>query len=382
MGPVGSTAEWSAFIARMASEREAPMAAAARIAQLPSYRDLSVAELVPEITRNFGMSLRGLRERRLPAPDEDVTAYERSGEQRARQGVTLADMIQGWTIGIEVARAGVYRWAPSGEHREAFILEAIEIMTAWTALGMNASAAAHRRFEMQRARQEQNDAADVVRGVLLGGAGDRAIGHLERFGIDPARPHYAVRVRPGDSFEIGHVERWLGTRPSAARPNGMVALIDGDVAGFMADRPASASLPVSAGLAGPVPLPAIADAFRLASRALEVAAAIGRTGLTELGELGLMPSVLADADVSRGVLERYVRPLEHEGRAGTTVLDTIRQYLEHDCQVPETAAVLGVHRNTVRYRISRFEERTGCSLRRTETLAEVWWALRRRGLGG
>ncbi len=79
-------------------------------------------------------------------------------------------MIQGWTIGVEVARAGVYRWAPTGEHREAFILEAVEIMTAWTALGMNASAAAHRRFEMQRARQEQNDAADVVRGVLLGGA--------------------------------------------------------------------------------------------------------------------------------------------------------------------------------------------------------------------
>lgn len=381
MGPASGGAEWSAFIAQMGGERDAPMAAAARIAELPSYRDIPVADLVPEIARNFGVSLRGLRERRPPAPDEDVTAYERAGEQRARQGVTLADMIQGWTIGIEVARAGVYRCAPAGEHREAFILEAIEIMTAWTALGMNASAAAHRRFEMQRARQEQNDAADVVRGVLLGGVGDRVIGHLERFGIDPARPHYAVRVRPGDSFDIGHVERWLGTRPSAARPNGLVALVDGDVAGFVADRPATGPVPVSAGLAGPVPLTAIADAFRLASRALEVAAATGRTGLTELAELGLMPSVLADTDVGRGVLERYVRPLEREGRAGATVLHTVRQYLEHDCQVPETAAALGVHRNTVRYRISRFEQQAGCSLRRTETLIEVWWALRRHGLG-
>jgi hypothetical protein len=381
MGPANGTAEWSAFIARMATERSAPMAAAARIAELPSYRDIPVADLVPEIARNFRVSLRGLRERRPPAPDEDVTAYERAGEQRARQGVTLADMIQGWTIGVEVARAGVYRWAPSGEHREAFILEAVEIMTAWTALGMNASAAAHRRFEMQRARQEQNDTADVVRGVLLGGAGDRAIGQLERFGIDPARPHYAVRVRPGDSFDIGHVERWLGTRPSAARRGGLVALVDGDVAGFVADRP-PVPVPVSAGLAGPVPLPAIADAFRLASRALEVAAATGRTGLTELAELGLMPSVLADTDVGRGVLERYVRPLERDGRAGATVLHTVWQYLEHDCQIPETAAALGVHRNTVRYRISRFEQRAGCSLRRTDTLVEVWWALRRHGLGG
>ncbi len=72
-----------------------------------------------------------------------------------------------------------------------------------------------------------------------------------------------------------------------------------------------------------------------------------------------MPSVVADTDVGRGVLERYVRPLERDGRAGATVLHTVWQYLEHDCQIPETAAALGVHRNTVRYRISRFEQRAG-----------------------
>ena len=111
-------------------------------------------------------------------------------------------------------------------------------MTAWNMLGMNAQVAAHRRVELQLARQEQHDAANLVRGVLLGGIGERAIGDLERFGVDPAREHYAVRVRPGESFDLGQVERWLGTRrQSAARPNGLVALIDGDVAGFVASRP-------------------------------------------------------------------------------------------------------------------------------------------------
>jgi DNA-binding PucR family transcriptional regulator len=33
------------------------------------------------------------------------------------------------------------------------------------------------------------------------------------------------------------------------------------------------------------------------------------------------------------------------------------------------------------WRLDRFEEATGRSLRETETLAEVWWALNRRRLG-
>ncbi|HMH93751.1 MAG TPA: helix-turn-helix domain-containing protein [Streptosporangiaceae bacterium] len=37
----------------------------------------------------------------------------------------------------------------------------------------------------------------------------------------------------------------------------------------------------------------------------------------------------------------------------------------------------GVHPNTVRYRVGRFEQATGCSLRHTESLVEAWWALRR-----
>jgi DNA-binding PucR family transcriptional regulator len=31
----------------------------------------------------------------------------------------------------------------------------------------------------------------------------------------------------------------------------------------------------------------------------------------------------------------------------------------------------------VRYRVGRFERVTGCSLRRTESIIEAWWALRR-----
>ncbi len=378
--PIKDEAAWSAFIARIAAERDAVHLTAARIAELPSYCEIPLPELVPEIRRNFAVALKALRERRLPGTREDVSAYEKSGERRARQGVTLADMLQGWTIALETSRAGAYHQAPRGEHREALLLEAIEIMTAWNTFGMNAAAAAHRRVELQLARQEQHDVANVVRSVLFGGIGGRHLGHLERFGVDPTREYHAVRIRPHESFDLSEIERWLGTSNSSERPNGLAALIDGDVAGFVADRPPQGSVPVVAGVGGPVPLAALPDAFRLASRALEAAQAIGRRGLVELGALGLIPSILYDEDVGVGVLERYVMPLERDGRSGAVVLDTVERYLRNDCQVHETAAELGVHPNTVRYRVRHFEQLTGCSLKHTESLVEAWWALRRRSI--
>jgi DNA-binding PucR family transcriptional regulator len=47
-----------------------------------------------------------------------------------------------------------------------------------------------------------------------------------------------------------------------------------------------------------------------------------------------------------------------------------------------TAGALGVHPNTVRKRLERFEARTGRSLRDSETEVELWWAFQDRRLKG
>jgi putative transposase len=39
-----------------------------------------------------------------------------------------------------------------------------------------------------------------------------------------------------------------------------------------------------------------------------------------------------------------------------------------------------VHVNTLRYRLRRFEELTGTSLRCVDDLVEIWWAIRRHEL--
>jgi DNA-binding PucR family transcriptional regulator len=66
--------------------------------------------------------------------------------------------------------------------------------------------------------------------------------------------------------------------------------------------------------------------------------------------------------------------------AGDAVLTTAERYLANDRSVELTAKDLDVHPNTIRQRLARFEEVTGRSLRETETVVEVWWALQRSRL--
>jgi PucR family transcriptional regulator, purine catabolism regulatory protein len=62
----------------------------------------------------------------------------------------------------------------------------------------------------------------------------------------------------------------------------------------------------------------------------------------------------------------------HEGG----LVPSVRVWLEHDRQTERAARALHVHPNTLLYRIRRFERISGRSLASTESLAEVWLAMR------
>src|SRR5436190_1574714 len=66
------------------------------------------------------------------------------------------------------------------------------------------------------------------------------------------------------------------------------------------------------------------------------------------------------------------------GASGEVILETVERYLANESRLDVTASDLSVHPNTVRYRLTRFEEVGGGSLRSHEISAEVWWVLQRR----
>jgi hypothetical protein len=256
-------------------------------------------------------------------------------------------------------------------------LEFLELALTWADFGMVSAAQGHREAELAWAREQQQTQTNLVRRLLAGIAAPAEIRTaIVPVGLEPEALYHAVIARPDPTVDLEEIERFLRADGLVSRGNGLVALIDGDACGFIKTLP-NATAPSAFGISEPALLSAMEPAFRSARRALDTALTVGSKGVFELSEFGVQPAVAEDAEVGTTMLERYVSPvLALSG--GEAVLTTVGSYLANDCNAEATAASLEVHPNTVRHRLGRFEEATGRSLRATETLVEVWWALERR----
>ncbi|MGY4708189.1 PucR family transcriptional regulator [Mycolicibacterium sp. CBM1] len=92
-------------------------------------------------------------------------------------------------------------------------------------------------------------------------------------------------------------------------------------------------------------------------------------------------SVLRDADEAQLVVDRVLGALlAYDIAHGSDLADTLDTFLRLDKSWQATATEVGVHRQTVAYRLRRIEEITGRNLSTTAHTAELWLALRARDL--
>lgn len=198
------------------------------------------------------------------------------------------------------------------------------------------------------------------------------------FGVDVDREYFAFRADPGP----GRTAEQLAVEMAVADPvvftSGATADLDGVLAGFLAAPPVQPNAGV-VGIGPPCSPDRLWYSFQLATRALDVARAFALTGTHSFEGLGLLPTVLADADVGESLRRRYLQPLRGRG-AAPEILTALRAYFDCDMQVDAAASALSLHPNTMRNRIRRFEELTGARLRDPIGALEVWWALRSTAL--
>jgi purine catabolism regulator len=137
--------------------------------------------------------------------------------------------------------------------------------------------------------------------------------------------------------------------------------------------PAAAAAGLSRPFSADTPL---AVARREAQWALARAAEAGRAAVcygddrTERWLTGESADLGALVDQVLGPVQRY--DVTHTA----DLVSSVRIWLEHDRQTERAAAALHIHPNTLLYRVRRFEQISGRSLASTESLVEVWLALR------
>jgi PucR C-terminal helix-turn-helix domain len=361
------------------AERIAELAAARMQELLPSYASVPREELFPIVLANTRNLLAVIQD-----PDMDRSGaeadYRASGEARARQGITSDEMLTAWRIGLEVTREEAHKIADERGIGKDVLLELVEATLRWGDVGMLASVAAHREAEFEMARHEQHHRTNLVRGILFDTLAPAEIRvQAAGYGLDLGGSYHAVRARPTEELTVRALERQLGVADGAGPRRGLAALLDGDLVGFVLE-PLPSSTSATVGVGPPGALHELGNSFRLATRAFEGAVATRMAGAVRMEGLGLWPAVIADRDVGDELLRRIIDPVLAHGRTGEAVLETVVRYLENDLRLEVTAAELFLHVNTVRYRLRRFEELSGMSLRQVDDLVQIWWAIQRRRL--
>ncbi|HEY6396382.1 MAG TPA: hypothetical protein VIX82_02900, partial [Solirubrobacteraceae bacterium] len=278
-------------------------------AELPSYRGFPAVALDADVGVEVGRVLESARAGQAAVSESELAALAEIGERRARQGVPVDEMLRAWRIGVQVAVRFAREVGARLGVQEGAVLEFVESVLAWSDVAMVATAGGHRRAELELARAEHDHRATYVRGVLLGGLAPAELRvQAEGYNLDPERDYVAVRARPLGDVAAHTLERALGFHEAVQHRRGLSATIDGDLAGFLREPPAGEIAGV-VGVGPPRPLDRLPESFRLATRALETAHALGLPGVHDVPELGLRAAVAGDHDVGEALRERYVEPL-------------------------------------------------------------------------
>jgi len=348
--------------------------------EMPAYAALSEEELLPGVVTNLRLMLPAMRSGR-PFSEDELASFTAQGDLRARQGVPIEELLRGWRLGTRALVDEMLHWARQTGVDEGMVLDLTRSVLAAADVAVVSAARGHRHAELRSDRQEQRRRAELVRGTLLGTLGPSEIrAGVERYRLDPDRQYHAIRATPTPDRPADQLEQLLGLAPGSRGGPRLTALIDDDLWGFVGSAPRE-PVDVPVGIGPATTLDGLASSFRLASRAVSTAAAFGLVGAHDLASLGLLPAVLADDDVGEQLVQRYVAPAG-QGPNGPDLLRTVACYLDNDMRVDRTASALFVHQNTVRYRLSRFEEATGADLRKPRDAFEAWWSLQRSQVAG
>ena len=262
------------------------------------------------------------------------------------------------------------------------------------------------RAARSAARTRDDVVADLLRGSRAGPDIRRLAGQA---GLDLDRPHLVVRLPVAADRSAAECRSAVtgalapaGAEPppSLAEPDAVVVLVElAPDAGppeqravhhrlrAVLDAVAALTGERRAVVSGPCRDPADFPAALAETRDVDaIAAALGgRAGVVGVDELTTLRLVVdgGRADVAVRFAERCLGPLRRSDDAsGGDLVETLRRYLASGAQVRATAKELGVHENTVRYRLGRIEHVTGLDMRSFDALLAARLAFQVDGLAG
>ncbi|QDF68757.1 hypothetical protein FJK96_00180 [Mycobacteroides chelonae] len=349
-------------------------------ADLPTYVLIDDADFTRAATQAMEILLNTGLQARVITDSERLTLGNH-GRTRGQQGIPLPEMFSAWRIAqrtlirelITVGRA-----AGVDEHE---LLDLTTVVMESSDAAIQEIAQGHHHAEHERVRREHQRRSDLLRGILFGTLTVQEIRiQARQYGLDSENAYHPIYARITPEVSATTLEHILSTTNSSGSTQhpDLTAVVDGDFAGILT-RPPRYEIDIAIGYGSPCRLHQMEQSFQQAKRALTTAEAFGLHHPCELGRLGLLPAIAADAEIGDIMVARYVTPLgDSDGTAA--ILDTISRYFAYKQRADLTAKAMHLHTNTVRYRLNRYQDLTGTDLHNPEQALEIWWAIQRRQL--
>jgi putative transposase len=341
--------------------------------QFRAYDRVPRDDLVRSCHRNVARVVALLEQRDgLPASIEENERM--SGRRRALQGVPTEEVVEAYRVVLSLLR-------------DAFIKEATELgmdpgqvlggaVRLWDLTDRYSSVlvAARQQVDIETARHDERHRMAFLQRLIIGVDPDAVARISAAYGIVPDREYWVVRGRQRDDDAPG-LSRHLEAPGGSVGFQPLVAPLDDDVVGILAERPRPLADTVLA-VAGPVAPAGIPHAFSEATRVLQVALRYGRTGVVDSSSLSVRVAVEQQGELGEQLFRRYVAGiLDRDTPGSDALLAALQTYLAMRRSVAETARVLCIHQNTVRYRLDRYQRLASADLADTDVLVEIWWAL-------
>ncbi|MDH6198570.1 purine catabolism regulator [Mycobacterium frederiksbergense] len=246
-------------------------------------------------------------------------------------------------------------------------------------------------LEFSRLQAERNGrrelVGEVIEDLVHGDVSDTAgANRLARWGVDTQAGNRVVLARVACPPERLHDVPWNGDR---FLPGGVgqyvVALVSDVIALVVSERVDVERLtcgmrehlgrlgPVSIGLGGVYPgVTGLRMSWYEAQEALSHGPGVNQPAPVSMSRL-----LLANLKVPLGSLgEEMLRPLlEYDREHESCLVETLRAFVEHDCQVSQASEAMYVHRNTFRYRMQLIEKLTDRDLTSFADLVNLYLAI-------
>jgi sugar diacid utilization regulator len=362
--------------------------------QIPSYIGLDdpafLADMWTHVHQHNDALIRSL-ERQSPLTPEELLFIRPVATRRVGR-ITLGDFMRAFRLYNEVFWAEVLATATDDETRAA-ALSMVSIVIGYINVAASLASEAYVEADKLLHAQGERLRRDLLEDLLDGRppAPGPKLGAAREAGLEPGRSCLLVAARAVGSDSDEHALRsaaaLLGRAQGAAvqpltvvRQDEIVVVApaEGVDAAELADalaaiqaRLAEQGTTLAIGMSTVQPVEELPVAYGEACEALE--------RVQESGGIMALPTLRAFESLTlfgRETAGRLVSPevrrfVEEDVAAGGLLTTTLLEYVAADLNATVAAERLFVHVNTVRYRLRKIAERTGCDLRRLPEVLDL-----------